>query len=209
MRKPHSVAPNIHAERSSPQSAGHLNISNYTILNTFKLHAWGIWLFPARPDALNPLSPANWSWTMIQSKTWTGIPTSNMLKTLQTTNLNHYDLLCQWVKPTPVPVNHWAITLLIHGNATLRVAMRRTYKTIHANHSWRVKSPDVSRVGSRRGASRWTMTTCWRKKTPLCVSEGSNTVKASWRKWIVCQMIRPLRSRNYTLSRICDGKTIT
>jgi len=35
--KTHSVAPNFHPERSSPQTAGDLHISNYTILNTFKL----------------------------------------------------------------------------------------------------------------------------------------------------------------------------
>jgi hypothetical protein len=34
-----SGAPNVHAERSSPQTASDLNKSNFTILNTFKLHA--------------------------------------------------------------------------------------------------------------------------------------------------------------------------
>jgi len=51
-RRPHSVAPNCHAERSSPQTPGDWNISNYTILNTFKLQR--TWLFAAQPDALNP-----------------------------------------------------------------------------------------------------------------------------------------------------------
>jgi len=38
-RRPLSIAPNPHAERYSPQIAGNLNISNYTILDTFKVHA--------------------------------------------------------------------------------------------------------------------------------------------------------------------------
>jgi len=38
-RTPLSVALNFHAERSPPQTAGDLNTSNYTILNTFKLCA--------------------------------------------------------------------------------------------------------------------------------------------------------------------------
>jgi hypothetical protein len=33
-----SVAANVVAKQSSPQRAGYLTISNYTILNTFKLH---------------------------------------------------------------------------------------------------------------------------------------------------------------------------
>jgi hypothetical protein len=37
-RSPHSRALNFHAERSSPLTAGDFNISNYTILNTFKMH---------------------------------------------------------------------------------------------------------------------------------------------------------------------------
>ena len=37
-RRPHFVAPNSQAKRSSPQTAGDHTISNYTILNTFKLH---------------------------------------------------------------------------------------------------------------------------------------------------------------------------
>jgi len=58
-RRPLSFAPNFHGKRCSPQTAGDLNISNYTILNTFKLHTRRIWLFAARPDALNLLSVMN------------------------------------------------------------------------------------------------------------------------------------------------------
>jgi hypothetical protein len=58
-RKPLSVTPNFHAERSSPQTAGDLNISNYNILNTFMLRTRRIWLVAASPDALNPLIVVN------------------------------------------------------------------------------------------------------------------------------------------------------
>jgi len=127
-RWPHSIAPNFHAERSSPQTAGDLNISNYTILNTVKLQR--IWLFTARPDALNPLSVVNSTLTMIQLRTWADFHTSNMLKPSQTRSLNHPNLFCRVRKHTWVPVIRWVITLLRHGNATLRVSLRGTYRTI-------------------------------------------------------------------------------
>jgi hypothetical protein len=38
-RTPLSVTPNDDAERSSPQTAGDINLSHYTILNTFKWYA--------------------------------------------------------------------------------------------------------------------------------------------------------------------------
>jgi len=208
-RRPLSVAPNFHAERSSPQTAGNLNISNYTIQNTFKLHARRIWLFAARPDALNPLSVVNSMIPKIQSKTWTRFPTSNTLKTSQTRSLNHRYHLCRGRNHTPAPVLRWALTLLSHGNATLRVYLRRTYKTIPTTHLRRVKSTKISSVGSRWRAWRRTMTTCWRKKTPLCVSQASKTGMASRSSWLACQMIWLSRSGNYTLSRIWNGMTIT
>jgi len=55
-RRPLSIALKFDAERCLPHTAGDLNISNYTILNTFKLQAKRIWLYTAHPDALNPLS---------------------------------------------------------------------------------------------------------------------------------------------------------
>jgi len=64
---PISVAPNLRAETSSPQIAGDLNISNYTILNTIKLHARRFWLFTARSDALNMLGVVNPTLTKFQS----------------------------------------------------------------------------------------------------------------------------------------------
>jgi len=71
-RRPHSIAPNFHAERSSPQTAGDINISNYSIMNTFKLQR--IWPFAARPDVSNPLSFVNSTLTKIQSMTLTHFP---------------------------------------------------------------------------------------------------------------------------------------
>jgi len=100
-RRPYSVAPNFHAERSSPQTAGNLNISNYTILNTFKLQR--IWLLAARPDVLNPLSLVNSTLTKIQSKTLMHFPTSNTLKISQTRSLNHRRLVSRGRKHTPAP----------------------------------------------------------------------------------------------------------
>jgi len=208
-RRPFSVAPNFHAERSSPQTAGDLNISNYTIPNTFKFHARRIWLFAARPDTLNPLSVVNSMLTKIQSKTCTRFPTSNTLNTSQTRSLNHRRLHCRRRKHTPVPVLRWAITLLSHGNAMLRVSLRRTYRTIRTIRLRRVKSTNISSVGSRRRAWRRTMTTCWRKKTPLCVSQASKTEMASRSPWLAPQMIWLSGSGNYTLSRIWNGMTIT
>jgi len=78
-RKPHLIAANFPAERSSPRTAGNLNISNCNILNTFKLHPRRLWLFTARPDALSLLSVENSMLTKIQSKTRTCVPTSQSI----------------------------------------------------------------------------------------------------------------------------------
>jgi len=72
-----------------------------------------------------------------------------------------------------------------------------------------VKSTNISSVGSRKRAWRRTMTTCWRKKTPLCVSQASKTWIACRSSWLAGQMIWLSGSGIYTLSRIWDGLTIT
>jgi hypothetical protein len=64
------VAPNCPTQTRSPQTAGDLNISNYTILNTFKLPTGWISLSPADRNGLNPLRMMNSTSTNIQSKTW-------------------------------------------------------------------------------------------------------------------------------------------
>jgi len=89
-----SIGPNFDAKRSSPQTAGNLNISNYAIRNTFKLHTRRIWLFPAPPDTLNMLSVVNSTLSKIRSKTWTRFPTWNMLKTSQTWSVNDRYYCC-------------------------------------------------------------------------------------------------------------------
>jgi len=211
-RRPLSIAPNFHAERSSPQTAGDLNISNSTILNTFKCLTRRIWLFAVHPDMLNQLSVVNSTLTMIQLNTWTHFPTSNTLKTSQTQSLNHHHLLlllCCRRKYTPVLALSWAITLLGYGNPTLRVALRWTYNTVPTTCLGRIKSTDMSSVGSSRRAWRRAMTTCWKKKTPLCVSQASTTKMVSRCSWLAYQMIRNSGSGNYTPWRIWDGMTIT
>jgi len=155
--RPLSVAPNVEAKRSSPETAGDLHISNYTILNTFKLHPRRMWLFSRRLNVLNLLSVMNSTIRKIQSMTWTCFPTSNTLKTLPTQSLNHRYLLCRAWKPTPAPALRWAITLQSHGNAPLRVALGRTYKTIPTTHWRHVKSTHISSVESRRRAWRRTI----------------------------------------------------
>jgi len=208
-RRPYSVAPKFHAERSSPQTAGNLNISNYTILNTFKLHARRIWVFAARPDAFNPLTVVNSMLIHIQLKTWTCFPTSNKLKASQTWSLNHRHLLCHCRTHTLARALRCAITLLSHGNMMLRVALRRTFKTLTTSRLWRVKSTNISSVGSRRRAWRGTMTTCWRKKTPLCISQASKTWMASRSSWLASHVIRLSGRGNDTLSRVWDAMTNT
>jgi len=206
-RRPHSIALNFHAERSSTETAGNLNISNYTMLNTFKLQR--IWLFPAHPNGLNLLSVVNSTRAKIQSETWTRFLTSNTFKTSQTWGLNHRHLLCRGLNHTPAPALRWAITLLSHGNATLSVALGRTYRTIPSTRLRRVKSTNISSVGSRRRVWTRTMTMCWRKNTPLCVSQASKMGIGSRSSWLTSQMIRLSESGNYTLSRIWNGMTIT
>jgi hypothetical protein len=101
-RRQHSIAANFHAERSSPYTAGDIHISNYTILNTFKLERIG--LFAAHPDVVNPLSVLNPTLTMIGSKAGTRSPTFNIFKTSPIQCLNQRHLLCRGPKHSPVPV---------------------------------------------------------------------------------------------------------
>jgi len=208
-RIPLSVAPNFYGERCSPQPAGIINISNDTMPNTFKLHARRIYLLAAGPDALNPPSVVNSTLTMIQSKTWRPFPTSSTFITSQTGSLNHRHLLCCWSIHTPVLVLPWAITLLIHGYMTLRVALGWTYKTIPTTSSRHVKRTNISRVGSSRRAWRRTITMCWRRNTPLYVSQPSQMGLASGTSWLAFLIIRLSGSGNYTFRRIWEGMTIT
>jgi len=158
---PRYVAPSFHAERSSPQTGGHLNISNYAILNTFKMHARRTWLFAVRPDTLNLLCIMNPALTQIQSEIGKCFPTSNTLNTSQTQSLDHRHLSCHRRKHTQAPVLCWGITLLNHGYAMLRVAFRRTYKRIPTIRLWHVKSTATSKsakcnlvTGSLQGCLR-------------------------------------------------------
>jgi len=149
-RRPLSIAPTFHAIRSSPQTAGNLNISNYIILNTYKLHTSRIWLFAAHPNALSPLSVMNLTLPRIQSRTWTCFTTSNMLKASLTQSLNHCHLLSRRPKHIPALMLRWAIISLCRCKTTLRVAWRQRNKTKADTHLRPVKSTNVSRVGPRR-----------------------------------------------------------
>jgi len=91
----------------------------------------------------------------------------------------------------------------------LRVFSGRTYKPIPTTHLQRVKSTNISSVGSRWRAWRRTVTTHWRKKTPLCVSKASKTGMASRSSWLACRMFWLPESGNYTLSRIWNGMIMT
>jgi len=136
-------------------------------------------------------------------------PTSNTLKTLETWSLNSCHLLWRRRKCTLVPALCWLITLLSHGNATLRVAWRWNYKTIPNTRLQRVKSKTLCSVASKRKAWRHTMATCWTRQTPLCDSQDLQLGMASKTWWLACQVIKLFGSGNYTLSRIWDGITIT
>jgi len=146
---------------------------------------------------------------MIQLKTWTCFRTLNIVKTSQTRSVNHHRHLCCRQKHIPVPALRWAIALLSQGSTTLKVALRRTFRTIPTTCLRSVKSTNISSVGSRRRVWRSSMAMCWRKNTPLWVSQASKTGMASWFLWLACQMIRLSGSGNYTLSRIWDRITIT
>jgi hypothetical protein len=69
-RRPLFLAPNFGAERSSPQTAGDLSISNCTILNTFKLHTRRIWLCAVYTNTSNLLSIVNSILSKTHLKTW-------------------------------------------------------------------------------------------------------------------------------------------
>jgi len=208
-RRPLSIGPKFHAKWSSPQTAGDLNISNNTILNTFKLHPRGISLLSARLDQLNQLRVSNSTRNRIQCETWMCLPTLNKLKTLQTRSLKPCYPLCHGRTNTPAPPLSWAITVLSDGDMTLRVDLRRTYKTIHTTRWCHLNNTFISRVGSTKKARRPTMTSCWRKKPLLRISQGSSMWMASSSSWLTSPMSRLLVSGNYTLQRILDWMKIT
>jgi len=136
-------------------------------------------------------------------------PTWNTLKPLRAWSLNHHHRLCLTLTHTPVPVLHWKVILLSHGNETLRVALRPTSRTILTTRQRPVKSTNISTVGSWTRVLRRTMTTCWRKNSALCISQASKPGMTSRSSWPACQIIRLLGSRIYTGSRIWDGMTFT
>jgi len=137
------------------------------------------------------------------------LPTSNTLKTSQSGSLNNRRVLCRRRTYTIALALCWLITFLGHWKVMLRVAWRRTYGTILTTRSQRVKCTNTSSLGSRRMASRRSMTTFWKKKTLVCVSQASKTGMASKSLWLACQMISLFGSGNYTLWRIWDRMTIT
>jgi len=209
LKRPLVLAPNFHAARCSPQAAGNLNISNYTILDTFKLHARRIWVFTVRPDVFHLLSVVNSSITKFLSKAWTWFSTSNRLKTLHTRSLNHRHLLGCRRNASPAPALSWVITLVRYGNIMLWIAWGRTYNTIPTTCSRSVNNTNIAIVGSRRRVWIRTMIKFWRKKTPLCVSQPSKTEMASRSLQLTFQTIGLLGSGNYTLSRKWDGMANT
>jgi len=147
--------------------------------------------------------------TKIQFKTGTRFPTSNTLKASQTLSLNHRHLLGRGRKHIPALVLCQAIPLLSYGITTIRVALRQTYRTIPTTRLQHLKSTNISSVGSSRRVWRRTMTTCWRKKTALCVCQASKMGMVSRNSWLEFQMISLSGSGNYTLSSLWDGMTIT
>jgi len=132
-----------------------------------------------------------------------------MLRTSQTSILSHRCLLWCGGTHTLAQALRWVITLLRHGNATLRGALRKSYTTIPTTRLRCVKCTNISSVGSWRMVWRRTMTPCWRRKTTLCISQHPKMGMAFWSSTLACQMIRLLGSGNYILSRMWDGMTIT
>jgi hypothetical protein len=122
-RRPLSVAPNFHAERSSPPIAGYLNISTCTMLNTLKLSAKRILLFAVRPNVLNLLSIVNSMLTMIQVKTWTHFPTPNTMNKSQTRGIKDRHFPCRGRTQTPAQALHLSISLLSNRISMLSVSL--------------------------------------------------------------------------------------
>jgi len=98
---------------------------------------------------------------------------------------------------------HSVTASLINWHTTVRVGLRRTYTALPTTCLPRMKSTNISSLGSIRWVWRRTMTTCWRKKTPLCVSQAWTTGMASRSSWLACQIIRLSGSWNlHTLEDI-------
>jgi len=182
-----SITLNLDPQRRSPQTEGNLIISKYTRLNTFKSHARCIWIFAEPPDLLTPRSVLNSTLQNIQCKTCTRFLISNKWKIMQTQSLKHRHLLCHRRKHTPAPAVCQASLLLSYRNAMCWVALSWTYRTIQTTWLRCMSNPKTSSVGSRRRAWRCMMTTWWRKKTPLGISEASKIGFSSRSLWLACQ----------------------
>jgi len=144
----------------------------------------------------------------ILSKTGTHFTTLLTLKTSKTRSPNHRNVVCHGQKCILSLVLRWAIRLLSPVSFMLRVALRWSYKTTPTTRLRRVKSTNISSVGSRRRAWSHTLTTCCRKNTPLSISQTSITEMTSRSSWLACRMIRLSGSGNYTLWRIWNGMKI-
>lgn len=88
---------------TTTQTAGDINISNYLILDSFKLHASRIGLFATHTHSLNPLSVVNPTPTRNQLRSWMHFPTWNTSKTLLARSFNHCHLPCRGWNYTPAP----------------------------------------------------------------------------------------------------------
>jgi len=203
-----AIAPSPHPKRCLPLTAGDFNISNVTILNTFKLHARRNCLFAERPDTLNLPSVMSSTLGKMQSSHGTHFPTSNRFKSRQARNLNHLHLLWPGPNHTPPLSLRCVIASQCNLTATLRVALRQTYNRIPTDYVWRMKKTNIRSVESRRRVWWRTMATCWRQKTPLRLSRSFETGMPSRSLQQACQMIGLSGSWNYTLSMIWAGMSI-
>jgi len=205
--RPHSVAPNFHAERSLSQTPGDLNVSNYSILNRFRLHR--IWLFEERPDSFNPLGVGNSMLTKFRQKlrrvslpqtSWKhhilGVPT--------TATSAAVDGNIPWCRRSAERSHYWAMGTWCSG-----MLWDEANKQIPTTRLRRMKSSNISSLRSWTSVWEHTRPTCWRKETPLCISQALRTgmVSRSW--WLACRMISLSGSENCTLPRIWDGMTIS
>jgi hypothetical protein len=169
LRRAHSVALNFRAERSLPQTAGDLNISNYTILNTIQVACQKNLTDHSAPQRVEPAQHHESNAIKGSVQDWNPFPYLEQVG----------NILDSKSLPPPPPLPRMAIYPSVDALLSEYIAepwecnakgfLRMNLECNPYNQTATCKTYQFTLCGIKIRAWWRTMTTCWKKKTPLCV----------------------------------------